>query len=250
MERLTSSPYVMDIHGFCGVSVVTDRGIDDVAHVVDHLPPRGKVDLARKAAKGIAAVHEIDGRGNAVSLVHNDINVGNFLWGSKHNPLLNDFNIGVLMMKDRNSGKSCSFPGHFPNPQWKAPEEQAGPDGNSIGELNEKVDMYALGNLLFRFATGKGPWREMADGKDTKLTDEQKSHIAKLKTNEGKMPQVPDKTLKLNDPYIGVLLEAMRWCYEFKPEDRPTARDVAEFLENGRNQVDESISEFGRLPKK
>ena len=239
----------MSIHGFCGMSVVTERGIDDVAHVVKHLSPRKKVDVARKVAKSIAAVHEIDGVGSAVSLVHNDINAGNIFWGRKNNPLLNDFNIAVLMMKDRHNGTSCSFPGHFPNPQWKSPEEQAGPDGNSIGELNEKVDIYALGNLLFQFATSHGPWRDMAVTRGARLTDEQKIRIAQVKVDEGKIPNVPEETLKLKDPYIGILLEAMEFCYRFKPEDRPTAREVAQFLEKSKELVDKENTEFGRLMK-
>ena len=234
------------------------------------------MDLARKVAKSIAAVHEIDGE-NAVALVHNDINVSNFFVGRKNNPLLNDFNIAVLMMKDGRTNKSCSFPGHFPNPQvspslsfvsfltshgcmmhlnsqrnfsftnqWKSPEEQDGPDGNSIGELNEKVDIYALGNLLFLFATGKAPWREMADTKHAALTDEQKKHIAHLKVDGGTMPMVPEST-KLKDPYINILLEAMKWCYRFKPEERPTAREAAEFLDKSKKELDQNLVEFGRL---
>ena len=147
MERLASSPLVMNVYGFCGVSVVTERGTGDIAMTVNHLSPRKKVNLAIKIARSIVAVHEVDGRGSDVSLVHNDINISNWLLGRSNEPLLNDFNISVLMMKDRRTRKSCSFTGHFPNPQWKSPEEQAGPHGNSHGELDEKVDIYALGKL-------------------------------------------------------------------------------------------------------
>ncbi|KAL7545541.1 hypothetical protein ACHAWF_008891 [Thalassiosira exigua] len=254
MERLTSSPYVVGIHGFCGVSVVTERGTGDLEHVVNHISNRKKVDLARKVAKSIAAVHEIDMLGSAVSVVHNDINLGNIFMGHK-NPLLNDFNIAVLMMKDRRTGESCSFPGHFPNPQWKSPEEQVGPEGNSIGELNEKVDIYALGNILFRMATGKCPWRDRDEviyrnsTRELHITSDQKEHIARLKVDQGRMPQVPKETLKSRDPYVNVLLKAMKWCYMAKPEERPTAREVAEFLEKSKEEVDESLIEFGRFPK-
>jgi len=118
MERLTSSRYVMNIHGFCGMSVVTERGTDDIIHFVKHLSAsRDKVDLAWKVAQSIASVHEIDGINTTVSLVHNDINDGNIFIGRKNTPLLNDFNIAILMMKDRNTNQSCSFPGHYPNPQ-------------------------------------------------------------------------------------------------------------------------------------
>lgn len=131
---------------------------------------------------------------------------------------------------------------HDLTPQWKSPEEQIGHNGNSIGDLNEKVDIYALGNLLFQFATGRGPWREMATEGDP-LTSEAKERIALLKSKEGRMPLIPARTLNLKDPYIAVLLEAMEWCYQFKPEDRPTAAEVALFLEKSRRRVDASHEE-------
>ena len=101
----------------CDHSVVTMRGEDDCAHHVDHVGSREKVDMATMVAKSIAAVHEIDGPDRPVALVHNDLNANNIFMGPKNVPLLNDFNIAVLMMKDRHTNASCSFPGHFPNEQ-------------------------------------------------------------------------------------------------------------------------------------
>ena len=89
----------------------------------------------------------------------------------------------------------------------------------------------------------------MADDAHAKLTDEQQQLIARLKVTEGKMPTVPEKTLQLNDPYINLLLEAMELCYRFKPEERPTAREVAEFLVERKDELDDSLVDFGRFPK-
>lgn len=100
---------------------MTERGVNDIAYVVDHLSPRFKLHVAKMVAEGIAAVHEIDGKNRPVSLVHNDINVGNIFWGRNNVPLLNDFNIAVLMMKENSSNKTCPFKGHFPNPQVSTP---------------------------------------------------------------------------------------------------------------------------------
>lgn len=129
--------------------------------------------------------------------------------------------------------------------QWKSPEEQAGPNGTSVGELNEKVDIYALGNILFRFATGKPPWRDLSDHKG-EFTAAQKKQIAHLKVSEGKMPAVPDRS-KVKDPYLRLLLEAMEWCYRFTPQERPTAREVADFLAKSKKELDSGQVEFGRL---
>ena len=89
----------------------------------------------------------------------------------------------------------------------------------------------------------------MAATKDAKLTDDQKQYIVHLKVDEGKMPVVPEHILKLKDPYIDVLLKTMALCYQFKPEERPTAREVAEFLEKSKEEADQNLSEFGRLSK-
>ena len=66
---------------------------------------------------------------------------------------------------------------------------------------------------------------------------------------EGQLPKVPEITLKLNDPYINLLLGAMEECYRFKPEDRPTAQEVAEFLETRKKTLDDNLVEFGRFSK-
>ena len=208
MEQLTSDPYVMNVHDFCGVSVVTERGEDSLGKVVQRLSPRAKVELAVKVALSIDALHN-------ASFVHNDINADNIFIGTKNNPKLNDFNIAVLTMRNNRTNETCPFVGHFPNQQWKSPEEQFGPDGKAIGELNEKVDIYALGNLLFQLATNnKRPWRDLADGDGISLSAKQKDQVTRLKL-EGKMPTVPEHILKLNDPYINLLLEAMKQCYRF-----------------------------------
>ena len=106
------------------------------------------------------------------------------------------------------------------------------------------MDIYALGNLLFRFATDKAPWREMADNSRAKLTQEQKAQIAQLKM-KGKTPKIPEEILKSKDPYINLLLKAMEMCYRFNPKERPTAREIVEFLKVGKKDVDDHV-EFGR----
>ena len=88
----------------------------------------------------------------------------------------------------------------------------------------------------------------MANGVGVSLTPEQKAEVSRMKM-EGLMPNVPDWILNLNDPYINLLLETMAQCYQLKPEDRPTAREVAEFLETRKKSLDENIVEFGRFPK-
>ncbi|EJK70002.1 hypothetical protein THAOC_08682 [Thalassiosira oceanica] len=245
MEKLTSSPYVMNIYGHCGMSVMTERGGEQLGHVARRISSRERVKMAIKVAEGLVDVHGIGGGDNA-SLVHNDINLNNiFVGGNFRTPLLNDFNIAVLLMKDRRSGQACAFTGHYPNPQWKSPEEQVSPQGGSKGQLNEKVDIYAVGNLLFTFLTGKAPWGHLA-----KHHPEELPKIGRAKMTEGLVPPVPDEYLKSKDPYLRVLRQAMDMCFQFRPEDRPSAKELAQFLEEAKVEADQSDIEFGRKRRK
>ena len=41
-----------------------------------------------------------------------------------------------------------------------SPEQQTEPDSAlSSGYLNEKIDIYALGNILYKIAVGNSPWK-------------------------------------------------------------------------------------------
>ena len=83
----------MGVYSFCGVSVVTERGIGDIKLEAKKHSSREKVEMAMKVARSVAAVHEIDGADHRPALVHNDINTGNLFLGRKNTPMLNDFNI-------------------------------------------------------------------------------------------------------------------------------------------------------------
>jgi hypothetical protein len=123
MDILTKSAFIIDIHGFCGMSVYTEYAGGSSSYMVDRLRPLGKLKLAGMVAQGIADVHSIT-KENHVSLVHNDINFSNIVVGSRHKPLLNDFNIAVLQMWNPKKNEPCKFKSHFPNPQVGMPMYQ------------------------------------------------------------------------------------------------------------------------------
>jgi hypothetical protein len=242
MERLTKSPYVINMFGYCGMSVLTEYAGQHVGQVVDTLDPLEKLELAKKIAQSVEDVHSI---GDEISLVHNDLNFANILIGKNHSrPLLNDFNIAVLMMKRNDTGEVCPFTSHFPNPQWRAPEEQVDEYGVSSKLLTEKIDIYGLGNVMYRFAVGHGPWNR-PDG--LSLTKEQKLEIANLKLKEGALPEVPGEVLNSQEPATMALLSIMRECYRHRPELRPSAKEIVDQLQSAidayKSQVKESEQE-------
>ena len=131
MERLTSSPYVVDAYGYCGQSVVTEYADGTArARIKDpNLHASHRLRMARDLARALEHVHSIDdgttNRGNSVdgqeqqqqqqqqlqqrrssldswhpTVAHNDVNIANVV-ESGGTLKLNDFNIAVLMRKKK-----------------------------------------------------------------------------------------------------------------------------------------------------
>lgn len=118
MERLTASPHVINVFGFCGHSVLTEYADGSrVGELADKSKkkPLARLKIARDIANGVADVHGIDGDGNA-TFVHLDVNPANVV--SVGGTLkLNDFNIGIIRRWNTTSQKPCGFPAQYPNPQ-------------------------------------------------------------------------------------------------------------------------------------
>lgn len=240
MERLTGSSSIINMYGFCGLTVVQEFAGRDLAEVIDS----GKrssfelLKLAKQIASGVADIHSIKGDNGEFpefpSLCHNDLNPANLAFTADDQPKINDFNIAVLGMKHKITGEACPFYSHHLNPQWKAPEEQVEDEAeaeNNPRIVDSKIDIYALGNVFFRMAAGASPWKR--PGADRVEPDE-KRMISLLKLYNGTMPTVPDAVLRSedNDPALAALLEAMRLCYGFDPADRPTAMELVAFLDH------------------
>ena len=120
MERLTSSPHVIDVFGFCGHSVLTEYADGPrLGELADKSKskPLARLKIARDIANGLADVHGIDNKdGNNATFVHLDINPANVvsIGGTLK---LNDFNIGIIRRWNTTSQEPCGFPAQYPNPQ-------------------------------------------------------------------------------------------------------------------------------------
>ena len=252
IERLSHSRYVIDIYGYCGTSSLQEfAGAGSLDSFLRKLDPIGKLEYSAWIAAGIADIHEIDkksdvssasnGTGATASLIHSDINLDNILVGYRDGnrvPLINDFNIAILRKKDVSSGSPCRFRGLFFNAQWMAPEQiKYRDDGLSIAFLNEKIDVYALGNILHFIAVGQPPWnfqgRKRAKEIGLEYYEKKKLEwklnmtMSKLK---GVEPKIPHEVKNSNDPSIQAVLHAMHRCYRSDPNVRPSAREIADYL--------------------
>jgi hypothetical protein len=79
MERLTSSPHVINVFGFCGHSALSEYADGpSVGELADKSKRKvlARLKIASDIAHGVADVHGIDGDGNA-TFVHLDVNPAN-----------------------------------------------------------------------------------------------------------------------------------------------------------------------------
>ncbi len=240
MERLTSSPHVINIFGFCGHSVMTEyadgKRVGQLADKAKKIPLK-RLKIARDIANGLADVHGIDGDGNT-TFVHLDVNPANVV--SVNGTLkLNDFNIGIIRQWNTTSNEPCGFPAQYPNPQWRSPEE-----ARNEQHLTEKVDVFSLGHIFFRLICGHEPWNKLEPGgKPAKVEIDEK-------VQRGVLPFIPDDVLKSDDAEVVAIREVMLKCYRFDPKERPSARYVADTLDSAYKDLKRKYSKNPPTKKK
>lgn len=228
LERLTASPHVINVFGFCGHSVVTEyadgKRLGELADKMKKVP-QARLTIARDIASGLADVHGIDGDGNA-TFVHLDINPANVvsIGGALK---LNDFNIGVLRRWNTTSNTPCGIPAQYPNPQWRSPEE-----ARQQQNLTEKVDVFSLGHIFFRLICGHEPWHKLEPGGMPPKS------MLNEKVKHGNLPTIPNEIMKSTDPEVVAIREAMLRCYTYDPSLRPSAREIAASLSTALHELE------------
>ncbi len=116
MEHLTSSPYVMNIYSSCGNNVITEYATAPLIHYVKRTNAFGKLVLARDVAHGLSHIHYSDQSSDNVTLVHNDLTGANIMMHGR-TPKFNDFNLGMMMMWNKNQQRPCRFQCEMDNAQ-------------------------------------------------------------------------------------------------------------------------------------
>lgn len=222
-ERLSNSPYVVDIYAYCANTAVFEYGkggdIDgrlwdwdeeEEKYRIVVIPSIEMLDLAYQVARAIADMHDVEDDGYA-SIAHTDITPAQFIFIDGHWKL-NDFNRCRFMRVKKEDDSPCGFyvganPGKF-----RAPEEY------EFKEESEMVDVYSMGIVFYSILTGNSPWE------DEKECKAQKKVIA------GKRPEIPDNILESKDVAIQAILRATHGCWQQNPNDRPKAYVIRDDL--------------------
>ena len=252
MERLTASPFVVDVYGYCGQSAINElagyRGIFSLETLDRRLRGRTgdevdlmKLRLATSVAMGLSHIHAGGSHdyeeGHAV-MVHYDMNPRNIAICAGGRPKINDFNIAEFLQMDPVTKKPClTVRSRLHEPWWRAPEEM---DMTHNTFVNEKVDVYALGQILFHILTTHSPWGKMKQERMDEVRD---------KVRAGTKPLFMDEYVNTTRPAEIAMKEAINRCWETDPTKRATAREVAEHLYDALDELRSSKSERERQTK-
>lgn len=237
MERLTQSPLIISVFGYCGTSVLNEYGsLGSADKFFDrlsggdskYLSRMERLRFSRDAALAVADVHAVRGDSavcgadcaDTTALVHGDIRPWNFIVTKSVSGdiviKLHDFNAARFLKWDDNKGAVCRFENNVCNVN-RSPDECRG-----ILQ-DEKIDVYGLGNTIFFIVShGTLPYKGL--------------HLATKKREDfvrrGIPPvlALPEKYKTSKDPAIFALKHAMMTCYKFDPRERGNANDVAQLL--------------------
>jgi len=114
-ERLTSAPDIVDIYGYCGMSVLNEPSSGwDMRHLLmlkgAVWEPQEILTLILQASKALAHVHSFDySSGRNATLVHNDITYNNYVLSMYGKLKLGDFNRAVPLRWNKTTNESCGF---------------------------------------------------------------------------------------------------------------------------------------------
>jgi serine/threonine protein kinase len=227
MERLTFSPYVVNVFGFCGMSVLTEYADMSARDVIKdrNLSYTTRLRLARDLSLALSHVHTGPvpkghiKRGHS-SLSHSDLNIANAVHVGNVTKL-NDFNLAMLIPWNVTSQRPCGMVSHFSNPLWKSPEEIA----NKSLIDPDRSDVYALGNILFQIFTKHQPWTHLEESMPSI------EQVIELKLS-GLLPHVPAKYLQTNRTEKKALYYAAMACFEPNPDKRLPAARLAQALDS------------------
>lgn len=228
MERLTNSPYIVDMYGHCGASLMVQRieheiqedivpdgyikqeELDDKYEVQpqNSYSTKEKLYFALAMAESLATLHGFqDG-----VIVHDDVQLCQWLRTHDNRLVLGDFNRAEIMKWNGHKKEYCNYNNGYSFGNYRSPEEYNGED------LDEKIDVFSFGNNVYALLTGLWPFYENED--DT---------FVQSKLLAGNTSFI-DERYQSRSYGEEKMVQLIDMCWKYKPEDRPDIFEIVEFL--------------------
>ncbi|KAE8693585.1 RNA-binding family protein isoform 1 [Hibiscus syriacus] len=167
-------------------------------------PWRLRLAIASGLAKGLAFIYQ-NRNDDEESIPHGNLKLSNILLGENMEPLISEYGIPRLLDPKKN--------GLFAN-GYAAPEKS----------LSEKGDVFSFGVILLELLTGK-----MVEKTGVDLPKWVKSMVSEEWTGEVFDKGVPKAALQWAFPLLNIALK----CVSHSPQDRPTALEASEKIDEG-----------------
>jgi tetratricopeptide (TPR) repeat protein/predicted Ser/Thr protein kinase len=147
-----------DVH-YMVMEVIEGQTLSDLVAELGTVPDHLLFQIADQALQALEAIHE---RG----IIHRDIKPGNIVITPDHRVLLMDLGVARLQAEGQTLTQAGEFVGSI---AYAAPEQFLPTE-----RIGARVDLYAMGIVLFELATGRSPYdtKDLAALLSRKLKDE------------------------------------------------------------------------------
>jgi sterile alpha motif and leucine zipper-containing kinase AZK len=221
MQRLRS-PNVVQFYGYCvspKYCIVMEYMPKGSLFNLLHTPKESlswemRIHIAQDISKGLLHLH-------AENILHRDIKSMNVLLSKVNTAKLTDFGLSKVKMETRSTTKAVQSVGTL---AWMAPELFA-----RKGVYTFKSDIYSLGMTLWELASRKVPFKDAAS-----------SDLIPGWVSKGEREEIPEDCPEN-------LISAITACWAQEPEDRPTAKELTEFLYSEAREISAILPRFRSL---
>mmetsp|Transcript_26654 Transcript_26654/g.63551 ORF Transcript_26654/g.63551 Transcript_26654/m.63551 type:complete len:497 (-) Transcript_26654:340-1830(-) len=255
MERVSSSPHILNVYGSCGTTMVVEtmsQNVEDLAvpseegtmdqeeldelstfwphrQSQNNLTASEKLLLATSMARGLYDLHYYDGG----QILHADVAIEQWLLSPAGQVKLNDFNYAEIMSwnvgaveEEGDGGDGDGDGGYCPTEvrysgYIRSPEELMGTPSDS------SKDVFSFGHVIYQLLTGLSPfYDERFHGKD--------KYYLKPLIIKGVRPYVDKRYLDASSGvgYIEFhLAKIMMECWRHDPHRRPSIATILDFLQ-------------------
>ena len=225
-ERLTASPRVMNIFGFCGMSVIVEfasgRDLGDALSEGDTFTKKERFKTALEITQAVSDLHNFNHKVPAIA--HSDIWHSQFV-KTERGFVLSDFNRAqFLFWNTTSNASSCPYYYQHSNGYpFRSAEEY------SYEAQTEKIDVYSVGNVLFSLLMDKWPYEDLYKEKNTDAVSK--------RIIRGDRDTLSTELLESTDPIDVAIRTAMNMCWVHDWRERYNAKEVASFLMGEKRKV-------------